>query len=68
MRGVGATPVLRTSRIGSAALVAPTPATSTIQKIFGTDTERIHAGYETYQLSIRSRFANDRNLIHRRNS
>jgi len=29
--GVGATPVLRTSRVGSAALVAPTPATSMYQ-------------------------------------
>ena len=64
--GAGATPVLRTSRVGSAALVAPTPAISAIQKISGTDTERIHAGYETYQLSIRGRFTNDHNLIHRR--
>jgi hypothetical protein len=29
--GVGATPVLRTSRVGSAALVAPTPGIGTYQ-------------------------------------
>jgi len=29
MPGVGATPVLRTSRVGSAALVAPTPGPGT---------------------------------------
>ena len=64
--GVGATPVRCTCRVGSAALVAPTPATSTIQKISGTDTERIRAGYELYQLSIHGRFTTDHNLIHRR--
>lgn len=30
--GAGATPVLRTSRVGSAALVAPAPGTPGIQK------------------------------------
>jgi hypothetical protein len=42
--GVGATPVRCTYRVGSAALVPPPPAISAIQKISGTDTERIHAG------------------------
>jgi hypothetical protein len=64
--GAGATPVRCTSRIGSAALVAPTPGTSSIQNISGADTERIRAVYETYQLSIHARFKSDHNLIHRR--
>ncbi len=36
--GAGATPVLRTSRVGSAALVAPAPDTIAIQAISGADT------------------------------
>jgi hypothetical protein len=42
--GAGATPVLRTSRAGSAALVAPAPGTPGIQNISGADTGRICDG------------------------
>jgi len=66
MAGGGATPVRCTYRVGSAALVAPPPATSTIQTISSADIERIYAGYEMYQLNIHDRFTNDHNLIHRR--
>jgi hypothetical protein len=44
--GAGATPVLRTFRVGSAALVAPAPCTPGIQKISGADTGRICDGYK----------------------
>ena len=64
--GVGATPVLRTYRVSSAALVAPTPALPAIQKISGADTGHICAGYETDQLHSHRRLTNDPNLIHRR--
>ena len=57
-----------TYRTGSAALVAPTPVVSAIQKISSADIDRIRAGYEMYPLSIHDRFTNDHNLIHRRNS
>jgi len=50
--GAGATPVLRTSRVGSAALVAPAPCIPGIQNISGVDTERICAGYKPDRLSI----------------
>ena len=50
--GAGATPVLRTSRVGSAALVAPAPGTPDIQRISGGDTRRICAGYKSDQFSI----------------
>jgi len=52
MPGAGATPVLRTSRVSSAALVAPAPGTTHIQKIFSADSERICAGYRPDQFSI----------------
>ena len=52
VRGVGATPVLRTSRVGSAALVAPTSRTLHIQKISGADISLIRAGYKPDQFSI----------------
>jgi hypothetical protein len=42
--GVGATPVLRTSRVGSAALVAPAPRTPHIQRRYFTDLRRIQTG------------------------
>ena len=54
-RGVGATPVLRTSRVGSAALVAPTPRTLPIQKISSVDILLIRHGYKPYRLSTRRR-------------
>jgi hypothetical protein len=44
--GAGATPVLRTSRVGSAALVAPAPGTIGIQQISGADTKHIRTGYK----------------------
>ncbi len=44
MPGAGATPVLRTSRVGSAALVAPAPGTSHIQNVSVADTRLICAG------------------------
>ena len=50
--GAGATPVLRTSRAGSAALVAPAPGTPDIQRISGADTRRICAGYKPDRPSI----------------
>jgi hypothetical protein len=50
--GAGATPVLRTSRVGSAALVAPAPYTPSIQNIAGADTRRIFARYTGDQFSI----------------
>jgi hypothetical protein len=50
--GAGATPVLRTSRVGSTALVAPAPGTTVIQTIFDADTGRICAGYKSDQFSI----------------
>ena len=50
--GAGATPVLRTSRVGSAALVAPAPSTPSIQNIAGADTKCICAGYKPDQPSI----------------
>ncbi|MHB1839148.1 MAG: hypothetical protein ACYCPD_05260 [Acidobacteriaceae bacterium] len=40
----GATPVLRTSRVGYAALVTPSSALEHIQKISGADIFRICAG------------------------
>jgi hypothetical protein len=52
MPGAGATPVLRTSRVGFAALVAPAPGTTGIQNISSTDTKRICAGYQPDQFSI----------------
>ena len=66
--GVGATPVLRTSRVGSAALVAPTPGTSTIHNISAADTERIRAPSETHRRSILGRFIDKPNFTHRRYS
>jgi len=39
--GAGATPVLRTSRVGPAALVAPAPGFICIQQISGADIGRI---------------------------
>ena len=50
--GAGATPVLRTSRVGSAALVAPAPGSIGIQQISGTDMDLICAGYKPDRLSI----------------
>ena len=50
--GAGATPVLRTSRVGSAALVAPAPCFKGIQQISGADIGRICAGYKPDQFSI----------------
>ena len=47
MPGAGATPVLRTSRVGYAALVAPAPGISGIQNISVADTGLICAGYKT---------------------
>jgi hypothetical protein len=41
--GAGATPVLRTYRVGSAALVAPAPCTPNTQNISGADTKHICA-------------------------
>lgn len=49
--GAGATPVLRTSRVGPAALVAPAPGSIGIQQISGTDMDLICAGYKPDQLS-----------------
>jgi hypothetical protein len=48
----GATPVLRTSRVGSAALVAPTSRTPHIQNTSGADISLIRAGYKPDQFSI----------------
>jgi hypothetical protein len=42
--GVGATPVLRTSRVGSAALVAPTSRTPHIQRGYFPDLRWIQTG------------------------
>jgi hypothetical protein len=50
--GAGATPVLRTSRVGFAALVAPAPGTSGIQNISGADTKCICSGYKSDQFSF----------------
>ena len=50
--GVGATPVRCTYRVGSAALVAPTPGTPGIWKISGADISLICAGYKPDQFSI----------------
>lgn len=50
--GAGATPVLRTSRVGSTALVAPAPGTPSIQKMSGADTGRICAGCKPHRFSI----------------
>ena len=47
----GATPVLRTYRVGSAALVAPAPGTTGIKTISGVDTRRICAGCTPDQFS-----------------
>jgi hypothetical protein len=44
--------VLRTSRVGFAALVAPTPRTPRIQKQSGADISLIRAGYKPDQFSI----------------
>ena len=44
--GAGATPVLRTSRADSAALVAPAPGTPGIQNISCADTGRVCARYQ----------------------
>ena len=51
MPGAGATPVLRTSRAGPAALVAPATGTPRIQNISGADTKCICAGYKSDQLA-----------------
>ncbi len=45
--GAGATPALRTSRVGSAALVAPAPGIPRIQKISGADAGRLCARYKS---------------------
>ena len=50
--GVGATPLLRSSRIGYAALVAPTLGTVGIQKISDMDISLSCAGYKPDQFSI----------------
>ena len=52
VREVGANPVLRTSRVGSAALVAPTSRTLSIQKSSSADISLIRAGYKPDQFSI----------------
>jgi len=44
--GAGATSVLRTSRVGSAALVAPALGTPRIHKISGANTKRICDRYK----------------------
>jgi hypothetical protein len=71
--GAGATPVLRTSRAGSAALVAPAPGTPGVQKISGVDTGCICAEYnriglapiaDLYRLS--NRYARNHNFADRR--
>ncbi len=49
---VGATPLLRSYRVGSAALVAPTPRTPRIQNTSGADISLIRAGYKPDQFSI----------------
>ncbi len=64
--GVGATPVRCTYRVGFAALVAPTPATPSIQQISSADTKRICAAYETYLPRIHGGFTNDNNFIYGR--
>ncbi len=56
MSGAGATPVLRTSRVGSAALVAPAPDTSHIQNVSGADTRLINTGCKADWFRIRCRF------------
>jgi hypothetical protein len=48
----GATPVLRTSRVGSAALVAPATGTQVSRKYLDADTGFICAGYKLDQFSI----------------
>lgn len=48
----GATPVLRTSRVGSATLVAPAPQHHSFQEIASTDTERICVEFKPDRLSI----------------
>ena len=52
VREVGATPVLRTSRVGFAALVAPTSRTPHIQNISSADISLIRAGYKPDQFTI----------------
>ena len=52
VRGAGATPVLRTSRVGSAALVAPAPGTTGIQHSSATDTKPIDAGYKPNRIGV----------------
>jgi hypothetical protein len=50
--GAGATPSRCDCRVGSAALVAPTPGTSGIENMFVADTQRICAGYEPDRFRI----------------
>ena len=54
--GAGATPVLRTSRVGSAALVAPAPGTSGIENVSVADTglicDRYKAAWLKYPVLI----------------
>jgi hypothetical protein len=52
VREVGATPLLRSYRVGSAALVAPTSRIPRIQNTSGADISLIRAGYKPDQFSI----------------
>ncbi len=52
MRWAGATPVLRTSCVGYAALVAPALGIPSIQNISGADIRLICAGYKADWFSI----------------
>jgi hypothetical protein len=52
VREAGATPVLRTSRVGSAALVAPASRTPRIKKPSSADISLICTGYKPDQFSI----------------
>jgi hypothetical protein len=71
--GAGATPVLRTSRVSFAALVAPAPGKPPIQKIVGADrkyvwpeSDRIDSALVADPHRIRNRYARDHKFIDRR--
>lgn len=63
--GGGSDPRAPHFRVGSAALVTPTPGTPRIRKISGTDISLICAGYKPDQFSIRRRSISRPTQIHR---
>ncbi len=50
--GAGATPVRRTSRVGSTALVTPAPGHTDIRSTSSSDSKRIWDGYKPDQSTI----------------